>query len=87
MVSATANRFLVQAALKKAQGIIEREGIIQLTLRDAAMFFGMLERPPKPKTKLRKAISSDLVNSMRSTVTSTPRIRVANGNARFSRSR
>ena len=58
MVGATVNQFLVQAALKEARGIIERERVIQLTQRDARMFFGMLERPPKPKAKLRAAIAA-----------------------------
>ena len=58
MVGATVNQFLVQAALKEAQEIIERERIIQLTQRDAAMFFRVLERPPKPKPKLRKAVAA-----------------------------
>lgn len=58
MVGATVNQFLVQAALKEAQGIIERERIIQLTRRDAEMFFRMLERPPKPKAKLRAAVAA-----------------------------
>jgi len=58
MVGATVNQFLVQAALKEAQEIIERERIIQLTQRDAAMFFRVLERPPKPKPRLRKAVAA-----------------------------
>ena len=58
MVGATVNQFLVQAALKEAQGLIERERIIQLTQRDAELFFGMLERPPKPKAALRKAVAA-----------------------------
>lgn len=58
MVGATVNQFLVQAALKEAQGIIERERIIQLSQRDAAMFFRMLERPPRPKARLRAAVAA-----------------------------
>lgn len=58
MVGATVNQFLVQAALKEAQGLIERERIIQLTQRDAKLFFGMLEHPPKPKPKLRAAVAA-----------------------------
>lgn len=58
MVGATVNQFLVQAALKEAQGIIERERIIRLTQRDAELFFRMLERPPKPGARLRKAVAA-----------------------------
>lgn len=36
MVAATVNKFPVQAALKEARGIIERERIVQLTQCDAA---------------------------------------------------
>ena len=58
MVGATVNQFLVQTALKEAQNIIERERTIQLTQRDAKVFFGMLDRPPKPKAKLRAAVAA-----------------------------
>jgi uncharacterized protein (DUF1778 family) len=58
MVGATVNQFLVQTALKEAQSIIERERTIQLTQRDAKVFFRMLERPPKPKAKLRAAVAA-----------------------------
>ncbi len=58
MVGATVNQFLVQAALKEAQGIIERERIVQLTQRDAKVFFRVLERPPEPKAKLRSAVAA-----------------------------
>ena len=49
---ATLNQFLVQAALEKAQKIIDREKMIQLTLQDAAMFINLLENPPKPNEAL-----------------------------------
>ena len=58
MVGATVNQFLVQTALKEAQNIIERERTIQLTQRNAKVFFGMLDRPPKPKAKLRAAVAA-----------------------------
>ena len=58
MVGATVNQFLVQTALKEAENIIERERTIQLTQRDAKVFFGMLDRPPQPKAKLRAAVAA-----------------------------
>ena len=58
MVGATVNQFLVQTALREAQNIIERERTIQLTQRDVRVFFRMLDRPPKPKARLRAAVAA-----------------------------
>jgi uncharacterized protein (DUF1778 family) len=55
LTGATMNQFLVQAALEKADRIIEREHLIRLTREDAAMLIDMLESPPKPNAALKRA--------------------------------
>ena len=49
---ATLNQFLVQAALEKAQKVIDHERLIQLTLQDAELLIDLLEHPPKPNEAL-----------------------------------
>jgi uncharacterized protein (DUF1778 family) len=46
---------VVQAALERAEQLIERETIISLTRKDAAMLFTMLEKPLSPNNVLAKA--------------------------------
>ena len=53
---ATLNQFLVQAALEKAQYIIEKDTLIHLSKNDAEAFFQALENPPQPNTKLLDAV-------------------------------
>ena len=53
---ATLNQFLVQAALEKAQMIIEKNRTIKLSTQSAKVFFDAIENPPKPKGKLKKAM-------------------------------
>jgi len=53
---ATLNQFLVQAALEKAQIIIEKNRTIKLSTRSAKVFFDALENPPKPKGRLKRAM-------------------------------
>jgi uncharacterized protein (DUF1778 family) len=55
---ATLNQFLVQAALEKAQRMIEHENIIRLSLRNSAWFFSLLDNPPKPNAKLLQAVAA-----------------------------
>ena len=52
---ATLNQFLVQAALKEADRIIEQERLIRFTPDDAAMFIAMLDNPRPPNAALTKA--------------------------------
>lgn len=52
---ATLNQFLVQAALEKAQMIIDREYMIRYTREDAAMFINLLDAPPAPNDALIRA--------------------------------
>jgi uncharacterized protein (DUF1778 family) len=56
LTGATVNQFLVQAALKEAQSVIEREGVIRLSARDWTWLLELLENPPRPNAKLKAAI-------------------------------
>lgn len=55
LTGATLNQFLVQAALEKAQVIIEREHSIRYTREDAAMLINLLDAPSAPNEALTKA--------------------------------
>lgn len=55
LVGATANQFLVQAALEKATAILEEERIVSLTAADSETFFAALESPPQPNPALKRA--------------------------------
>lgn len=53
---ATVNQFLVQAAMKEAQEVIEREEVIRLTPRDWNWLLDLIENPSKPNAKLKAAM-------------------------------
>ncbi len=55
---ATLNQFVVQAALKEAHAVLERERFVRLSRRDAEVFFKALENPPAPNVRLKKAIAA-----------------------------
>lgn len=55
-VGATLNQFLVQAALDRANEILERERVIDLSSHAAKKVFDLIENPPKPTAALRKAM-------------------------------
>ncbi len=46
LCGATANQFVLQAALEKAERVIERERVIVADRDDAAMIMNLLENPP-----------------------------------------
>lgn len=54
LTGATINQFIVQAALEKAQQLIEKEHTLELTLADAKVFFDAIENPPAPNEELLK---------------------------------
>lgn len=54
---ATLNQFLVQAALEKADKIIDREKAIQLSQQDAIMLINLLENPPAPNQALLQGLA------------------------------
>lgn len=55
LTGATVNQFLVQAALKEANEIIEREQAIRLSQVDAKRVMDLLENPPKANARLTAA--------------------------------
>ena len=50
LVGATVNQFVVQAALEKADKVIESESTIVLTRRESLRLLEMIENPP-PRTR------------------------------------
>ncbi len=56
LTGATVNQFLVQAALKEAQEVIEREEVIRLSARDWNWLLDLMESPPKPNARLKTAL-------------------------------
>ena len=58
ITGATLNQFLIQAALEKAENIIEKDKIIHISLKDAKVFFDAIENPPAPNSKLKSAFNT-----------------------------
>ncbi len=58
LMGATLNQFLIQAALEKAENIIEKDKVIHLSNQDAEIFFSSLENPPQPNRKLKNAFDN-----------------------------
>ena len=56
LTGATVNQFLVQAALKEAQAVIDREEIIRLSPRNWGWLLDLMENPPEANPKLQAAI-------------------------------
>lgn len=56
-VGATLNQFLVQAAIDKANEILERERIISLSLKDADTLFNLIDNPPEPNDRLKEIMN------------------------------
>ncbi len=52
---ASLNTFVVQAAHRLAQEILERETIIRLNREQTRRVFDLLDKPPKPNAALRAA--------------------------------
>ena len=57
LVGATLNQFLVQAALEKAESIIERERVVYLSKQDSEVFFEALDNPPEANQVLKGALA------------------------------
>jgi uncharacterized protein (DUF1778 family) len=53
----TINQFLVQSGLEKAEKLIEQELTIQLSNKERARFFDLLENPPAPSDYLQQAVT------------------------------
>ncbi len=55
---ATLNQFFVQAVIKEADQILERERVMRLSARDSKWLLDLLDQPPSlPNTKLREALA------------------------------
>ncbi|HZX32497.1 MAG TPA: DUF1778 domain-containing protein [Rhodocyclaceae bacterium] len=57
MVGSTLNQFVTQAALEKAEKIVENERILQMSESTTAWFFNLLDNPPAPSQNLVDAFS------------------------------
>ena len=55
-IGATINQFLVQSAVEKAHHIVERERVITLSAKAAKTIFDLIENPPEPNERLKKAM-------------------------------
>jgi uncharacterized protein (DUF1778 family) len=55
IVGATLNQFVVQAALEKAERVIESESTILLTRRESLRLLEMIENPPPRNKKFLQA--------------------------------
>ena len=76
LLGATLNQFVVQAALNEAQRVIERGRVIHLSGNDAAFLLNLLENPPAPNARLRRALrdyESRKANAEHSTFAWEPR--------------
>ncbi|GAB2876614.1 hypothetical protein GCM10027277_52530 [Pseudoduganella ginsengisoli] len=52
---ATLNQFVVQAALEKAEKVIDKEHALRFSAEDAAMFIDMLDNPRPPNNAMARA--------------------------------
>jgi len=55
-VGSTLNQFLVQSALERADEILERERVISLSSKAAKTVFDLMDNPPAPNERLKKAM-------------------------------
>lgn len=58
LVGSPLNQFIVQAALREAQRVIDRERVVELSSNDAAFLLKLLEKPAGPNARLAKALHS-----------------------------
>lgn len=56
LLGVSVNQFLVQAALKEAQSVIERQNVIPLSPRDWKWLLDLMDSPPKPNSRLKAAL-------------------------------
>ena len=57
LTGATVNQFLVQAALKEARTVIEREDVLRLSPRDWTWLLELLDKPQTPNPRLKAAMA------------------------------
>jgi len=58
LVGSPLNQFIVQAALREAQRVIDRERIVELSSHDAAFLLKLLEKPARPNARLAEALQN-----------------------------
>ena len=58
LLGAPLNQFVVQAALREARRVIERDRVIHLSSTGAAFLMNLLEKPPAPNARLRRAFQT-----------------------------
>ena len=56
LTGASLNQFIVQAAVKEAQNVIEQSQIIHLPCQEADRIFELVENPPEHNQRLKQAI-------------------------------
>ncbi len=56
LTGATLNQFMIAAAVKEAQEVIDRQQVIHLSSLDADRIFTLIENPPAANEQLRLAI-------------------------------
>ncbi len=56
LTGATLNQFIVAAAVKEAQEVINAEQVIYLSSEDADQIFSLIENPPAPNDHLKAVI-------------------------------
>ncbi|MCX7421629.1 MAG: DUF1778 domain-containing protein [Planctomycetia bacterium] len=52
------SEFLVDAAVREAEQVIERERIIRLSQEDAKLIFSLMKNPPPPNAAMKKAMQT-----------------------------
>ena len=53
---ATINQFVVQAAVEKAETLLERERVTVLSAHDAKRLLELMDNPPPPNARLKRAL-------------------------------
>lgn len=56
LTGATVNQFFIQAALKEAQAVIDREQTIRLSKEESEWLLGLIENPPPKNAALKAAM-------------------------------
>lgn len=54
----TVNAFVIQAALKEAEEVIEKDRVIKLTEQSARKIIDLMENPPAPNARLLAAVKA-----------------------------
>jgi uncharacterized protein (DUF1778 family) len=57
LTGTTIKNFVLQAALKEAQRVIDREKTISISKEDAVMLLSLLDSPPEPNEALKRALN------------------------------